>query len=241
MNTSLLRERVLAAAAATPSLTRRRGRRIAGLLALLSATLAAALFVAAGGPDHLRDPSLTDAMPLARGWAIAAGAFACLVLVRGRSTIVRAPQLLAAATWASPVVMLLWVPRFDAGRASLGDAWHAVLLGLAIGATPLASFLAVRRGAEPRHPHVLGAAAGAMFGACAQVLVLLWRPFTGFLFAAIVHAGPIAVLAGIGRIAGGRLLATTGMPSQRRSDASRDLVGNQPFASTWSSWEDIES
>src|SRR5271157_1804088 len=166
MNTLPLRERVLSAAAATPSLTRRRSRRIAGLLALLSATLAAALFVAVGGPEHMRDPSLADAVPMARGWTVAAAAFAGLVLVRGRSTVVRTPQLLAAATWASPVVMVLWVPRFDAGHASLGDACRGALLGLAIAATPLASFLAMRRGAEPRHPQVLGAAAGAMFGAC---------------------------------------------------------------------------
>jgi len=240
MNTVSLRERVLSAAAATPSLTRRRSRLIAALLASLSAALAAALFVAAGGPAHLRDPTLSTVM-IARGWALAAGAFACLVLSRGRSTVVRMPRLLTAATWASPVLMLLWVLRFDTGPPSFPEATRGCLLGLAVAATPLASFLALRRGSEPRHPHVLGAAAGAMFAACGQVVVLLCHPFTGFAYAAGVHVLPLLALTGVGRLAGGRLLATAGARRWGWDDPSRDLVRNQPRAPAWSNWEDFES
>jgi hypothetical protein len=203
-----LRDRVLAAAAATPSLTRRQGRRLARLLIGLSGAIAVALFVAVGGLSHLREAVLVGNGRLAEGWGLAAAAFACLLLDRGRSTIVRSPELFAAATWASPVVMLLWVARFDRGEASFREALECLALTVAIAATPLASFVALRRGAEPRCPRTLGAAAGAMCGACAQTVVLLWHPVTSLAFATVAHALPLAALAALGGIAGDRWLGS---------------------------------
>src|SRR5579871_1114823 len=106
-----LRERVLAAAAATPSLTRRQGRRLALLGVALSGGVAVALrFVLRSYGDPGGDAT-ADGGRLAAGWALAAGALTCLVLGRCRSTLVRSPQLLRAATWAAPVVLLLWLAR----------------------------------------------------------------------------------------------------------------------------------
>jgi hypothetical protein len=237
MNTAVpLRERVLSAAAATPSMTRHEGRRLGALMLVLSVAIAAALFVFAGGFSGARDHALALRGTIVRGWGLAASAFACLVLGRGRSMVVRQPHLLAAATWASPVVILLWVVRFEGGPASFEDAAVGMALGIAMAVTPLASFLVVRRGAEPRFTRVLGGAAGAMCGACAQGLVLLWHPFTSVACATVAHALPLVALAGLGRVAGGPMLATARGP-QRNNDSSHDFRRNLGPVSTWSNWE----
>jgi hypothetical protein len=235
-----LRERVLSAAAASPSMTRPEGRRLGVLLLFLSVAIAATLFVVAGGPSGARDHALALRGAIVRGWAAAACAFACLVLGRGRSTVVRQPQLLVAATWASPVVMLLWVVRFDGDAASFADAATGMALGLAVAVTPLASFLSVRRGAEPRYPGVLGGAAGALCGAWAQVIVLMWHPFRTVVYAVVAHVVPLVALAALGRLAGGRMLAAAGAPATA-NDSSRKYRRNLEPVSTWSSWKDIES
>jgi hypothetical protein len=234
-----LRERVLSAAAATPSMTRKQGRCMAALLVALSAVLAAAFFVIVSRTAD-RGGALATRGAIVRGWGFAAASFACVVLGRGRSTVVRSPHLLTAATWASPVVMLLWVLRFEGNTATLAEALVGLALGFVVAATPLASFLLIRRGAEPRYPRALGGAAGAMCGAVAQVIVLLWHPFTSFGYAAVAHAVPLVALASIGRAAGGRTLASAGVRG-RRDDSSHKLSGNRGPVSTWSSWEDVES
>lgn len=240
MNTAVpLRERVLSAAAATPSMTRRQGRRMAVMLIALSSAVAAALLAVVGGPADVGE-SVSTRGPIVRGWAIAAISLLCLVLGRGRSTVVRAPQLLTAATWASPVVILMWTLRFDGGGASLHEAVKGLGLGIAVAITPLASFLFIRRGAEPRYPGALGGAAGAMCGACAQVIVLLWHPFTGVGYAAVAHAVPLVALAGIGRVTGGWTLASASARA-RHDDTTNKISRNQDPVSTWSSWEDAES
>jgi hypothetical protein len=152
---------------------------------------------------------------------------------------VRSPQLLRAATWATPVVLLLWLARFPARVGPLASDAPCVALSLALAATPLATFLALRRGAEPHCPATLGAAAGAMCGAWAQVLLLLWCPVRGVAHGAVAHALPLALLAALGAAAGRRVLAfaPTRSPIATRSEtrkpeASIDvyLVGRSQIA-----------
>jgi hypothetical protein len=166
---------------------------------------------------------------LAEGWTLAAGALTCLVLARCGSTLVRSPQLLRAATWATPIVLLLWLARFPERAGPPAGAAGCVALALALAVTPLVTFLALKRGAEPDCPATLGAAAGAMCGAWAEVLVLLWCPVGGVAHGALAHALPVAVLAAMGAVAGRRVLAFA--PS-RKPVASIDvyLVGGRPIA-----------
>jgi hypothetical protein len=203
-----LRERVLAAAVATPSLTRPQGRRLAACLAVLSVVLAFAIFEIAGGLAHAQDRPLLASARLADGWGLASAALLWLVLGRHSRTIFRSPPLLRAATWASPVWLLAWIPKFAGAETGLEGAAGCFGLTLALSATPLASFLALRRGAEPECPGTLGAAAGAAFGACAQVLVLLFCPVSDVTHGVVGHALPLAVLAVIGGVAGRSVLGT---------------------------------
>jgi hypothetical protein len=172
---------------------------------------------------------VAEGVRLAEGWTLAAGALTCLVLARCRSTLVRSPQLLRAATWATPVVLLLWLARFPERAGPLVGAAGCVALALALAATPLVTFLALRRGAEPHCPATLGAAAGAMCGAWAEVLLLLWCPVRGAAHGALAHALPVALLAAVGAAAGRRVLAFA--PS-RKPGTSIDvyLVGRSPIA-----------
>ncbi len=201
-----LRERVLAAAADTPSMSRPQGRRLAASLAALSVAVALAIFTLAGGLAHARARPLLDSVRLADGWALASAGLAWLVLGRGSRTLFRSPQLLQAAAWGSPLWLLAWMPRFVSAEGSVGSAAACFGLTLALSAIPLASFLALRSGAEPECPGSLGAGAGAMVGACAQVLVLLWCPVTSLAHALLGHALPMAVLALFGSVAGRRFL-----------------------------------
>ena len=134
-----LRERVLAAAAATPSLNRRQGRRLAAFLTCLSIGIVALLFAAVGGIDHARERPFVSTLRIAEGWGLATLAFSWLVLGRTRLTFARAPHLLRAATWASPVVLVEWMLRFaGAGtETEVHGAGACFGLTLALAARPL--------------------------------------------------------------------------------------------------------
>ncbi len=130
------------------------------------------------------------------------------MLGRGRSTLVRSPQLLTAATWAAPAVLLLWLARFPGGDAPFASSAGCFAITIALATTPLTTFLWLRRGAEPQWPGTLGAAAGAMCGAWAQVLVLLGCPSRTLAHAAVAHALSLVVLALAGGAAGRKVLAS---------------------------------
>jgi hypothetical protein len=119
-------------------------------------------------------------------------------------------------------VLLLWLARFPERAGPVGGVVPCLVLSLALAATPLATFLALRRGAEPHCPATLGAAAGAMCGAWAEVLLLLWCPARGVAHGAVSHALPLGVLAALGAVAGRRVLA--GAPSRSRKPVASIAV-----------------
>jgi len=83
-------------------------------------------------------------------------------------------------------------------------------------ALPMASFLFLRRGIEPRGPWALGAAIGASCGASAGVLVDLWCPLTDTRHVLVGHVLPIVILVIVGTVLGRRVLGV------------RHFSGNQP-------------
>jgi hypothetical protein len=206
-----LKERILAAAAAAPSPTRSQGRLLAAGLVGLSVAIALTLFELAGGIGHARARPLLITVRLADGWALAAS-WLTWMLTRQSAPHVQSRRLLSAASVACPLVLCAWAHYFHGlyEQPLACDDWPCFALTLLIAASPLACSLGTRRGVEPDHPGSLGAATGAMCGAWAGVLALLWCPSTGASHIAIGHALPIALSTGVGMVLGRRTLRVRG-------------------------------
>ncbi len=202
-----LRARILAAAAATPSTTRKQGRWHALLALALSIGAALALFELAGGLAHSRDRPFGQTVRLADGWGLFSAVLTWLVLGRGGSSLARSPPVLLAATAVSPVALYVWMKHFPTWETSSDTEVACLLLTLALATVPLASFLVLRRGLEPSHPATVGASAGAMCGAWAAVLALLWCPETNGLHALVGHVLPLVLLIALGAKIGSSTLA----------------------------------
>ena len=203
-----LRARVLAAAQSTPSRTRPRGRRIAWVASAGAVAFGLLGFVWIGGLDHSVGRPRALTFGLAAGWAAASLVLSWLVLARGGSTLARSPRLLVAAAAVTPALCFGWMSlfagRYDEPFARVG--YRCMAYTLVMAAAPLATFLLLRRGSEPRHPSAPGAAAGAMSGAWAGVLIDLWCPLTNAPHVLVGHVLPLALLVGVGALAGSRLL-----------------------------------
>jgi hypothetical protein len=198
------RDRVLAAVRATPAITRPRARRIAIVCVVVSIALALGVFESIGGIDHAKGRPLGVTIAIAGGWAVISAALTWLVVRRGGSTLARRPPLLLAAAIAAPFAMFAWMHVFAGSYEQPFSriGWRCLGYTLVMAATPLASFLALRRGVEPRRPSALGAAAGAMCAAWAGVLVDLWCPLTNAAHVLVGHIAPLVAAIAVGAVLG---------------------------------------
>jgi hypothetical protein len=174
----------------------------------VSIVVAATVFQLAGGLAHSAGRPFGITLTLGGGWMAASTLLAWLVVSRGGSTLPRRPTLLGAAALLAPVVLFLWMRAFYGSYSEPYERVGYRCLGytLVMAATPLAAFLSLRRGAEPRRPSVLGAAGGAACGAWAGVIVDLWCPLTAPRHALVGHVLPLVLLILVGAVLGGRLL-----------------------------------
>jgi hypothetical protein len=211
-----LRARILAAAAASPSPTRPQGRRTALAMVGASLAVAAALSERAGGLAHGAGRPLPITLAIAAGGAAAAALLTLVVLGRGRSTLPRRPALLAASALVAPVALLGWLIAFHGSYVEPFErvGVRCLAFTLVLAATPLAAFLWLRRGIEPRRPSALGAAAGAACGAWAGVVVDLWCPLSAPAHALVGHALPLALLVLFGAALGRRTLGVRPLASR---------------------------
>jgi hypothetical protein len=208
MNTAIpLKERILASAAATPSLTRHQGRRLTVWLLALSVAVAFALFELLGGLTHSRDRPLALTVRLADGWALLSAVLTSLVRNKV-GVLVAYPRLLVAATLACPVALYAWIGHFHGTYAEppTEQDWPCLALSVLVSAIPLTLFLRLNRGVEPRYPEVFGAAGGATCAAWAAVLVLLWCPCINARHVLMGHVLPIAFMTIVGSVVGSSTL-----------------------------------
>jgi hypothetical protein len=215
-----LKERVLAAAAKTPSPTRPDTRRLRALLLALSMAVGFGVLELAGGIAHARDRPAASTVRLADGWAMAS----CLLtwlLARRSSMVLSFPRLLTAATLACPVALFAWVAQFHGTfpEPPPTSDWACLVFTLACAATPLACFLRLHRGLELERPDLLGAAAGATAGAWAGVLAIVWCPTTSPWHVLLGHVAPIAVLTCAGSWLGASMLGLPSRPAPSRARA----------------------
>ncbi len=215
MNAVSLKQRVLAAAAATPSPTRHQDRRLRVALPALSLLAGVGLLELAGGMAHSVARPRGVTVRLADGWALASALLTWLTLRRKDGMQLAFPRLLSFATLACPAALFAWTARFHGTFPEPPPTpdWACLAFTLAGAATPLGSFLRLHRGIELERPELLGAAAGAAAGAWSSVLALLWCPTASPWHVLLGHVAPIAILTCVGSVLGASML---GLPSRRR-------------------------
>lgn len=205
-----LKERVLAAAATTPSPTRHEGKTRGVWLLALSLVAGVALLELAGGVAHSGARPLAVTVRLADGWALASTLLTWLLL-RRRAMLAALPRSLVVATLACPIVLFAWMAYFEGAFPPLagstpGADWICLLFTLAGAATPLGCFMQLHRGVELQRPDMLGAAGGAAAGAWSGVLAILWCPTTSPWHVLLGHVVPITLLTCIGSLLGASML-----------------------------------
>jgi hypothetical protein len=223
-----LKERVLAAAAATPSPTRHEGKRREVWLLALSLVVGVALLELAGGVVHSGARPLAVTVRLADGWALASSLLTWLLL-RRRAMVVALPRALVVATLACPVALFAWMACFEGAYPPLagsppGADWPCLLFTLAGAATPLCCLLGSKRGVELQRPDILGAAAGTAAGAWSGVLAILWCPTTSPWHVLLGHVAPITLLTCAGSLLGASMLGV-----QARASPLRHAFGERVF------------
>ncbi len=207
-----LKQRVLAAVAAEPSLARPEAarRRLAALVGagLISLTI----FLLAGGIQPKGRPMGLWAATSLGATAIAATVL-LLALRRGRSMLGRSAPLLVGLALATPALLLAWKIALSTTFPGMTEAWperpgfRCLCLALATGMAPATAFFYLWRGTAPAHPRLTGTALGTAAGAFVWVLVDLWCPVAHFHHLLLGHVAPLILLAAIGAAAGGLLSA----------------------------------
>ena len=200
-----LKERILAAALAVPSPSRRVARRDVVLLNAARVVAMAALYwVFAQWLFGWQ--SIPRSQILAGGTLMGALAITAIVLAiavgRGRDMLGRSRRWLMAMTVLAPLALLAWKIGWSAIFGNLDESprlgYRCLLMSMTMGAVPLTLLSMTRKGGEPRHPGLLGAAMGVAVGACGWVLIDLWCPVAGPMHLLRGHVLPIVLLGLLG-------------------------------------------
>ena len=211
MNTDL-RARILAEVAKTPSPTRAEHAKRVGIVAVLGALAAFVLFFAMGGVKIGTRP--LELVAFTAGFA----AISALVLKRlstGRpgSMLGRSSRtLVAACVVAAPILALsvlaaavLWPHAAHENVAGRTD-WACGSMTVVQGLLPMLVLLVPRRGADPVHPAITGAALGMTAGAFAAALAYVRCPHGEPFHCVASHVAPTLILTVIGAALGRTLL-----------------------------------
>jgi len=207
-----LRARVLAEVARTPSPTRPQHKRRIVLLATIGAIATVALFVGMGGMSPGTRPVEMIAFTVGFG-LVAAAVLTRLSSGEPRSMLGRPRTvLLSAVVVTAPILAvvalcatLVWPGTSGEhvdGTVNLACGAISVLQG----ALPLIALLVPRRGTDPVHPAITGAALGMTAGAWTVVMAYLRCPHAAATHCIVAHVVPTLILTAIGAVLGGLLL-----------------------------------
>ena len=206
-----LKRRVLAAAAAEASPTRRqRAIRSAALAA--SALVVPLLMFAAVGGARIGPRPLGLVAATALGTASIAACALFLAAGRGPSMLGRSRRVLLATALLVPAAFLIWKTLGSSAIPHMMDAWpsrsgmRCFVLTALFAAWPAAALVWDRRGSDALHPGALGMTLGVAAGAAAAALVDLWCPVGHVPHVLAGHVAPILLLGGLGALAGARAL-----------------------------------
>jgi hypothetical protein len=207
-----LRARILAEVARTPAPTRREHRKRIALIAGVGALATSSLFFATGGFAQGARP--LELVAFTAGFAL----LAALVLTRlsaGVSgSMLGRPRhiLLLACVAAAPVLAIvalaaatLWPEQAAEAFPSKANLTCAAIT-IMQGALPLIALIVPKRGSDPVHPAITGAALGMTAGAWTAMMAYLRCPHAAAFHCIVAHVLPTLVLTAAGAILGRALL-----------------------------------
>ncbi len=189
---------MLAEASRQPAPTRGQVRLRNAALLISGVLVPLGIFLAtASGPGDVRPHSLVIETTL--GAAAAALTALVIALGRGRSMLGRSGIVLLALALLMPLALLAWKlgvsSQFDGMLAHWPGkpGFRCLRLSCLLIAWPLVALVMIRRGTDPNHPRLTGAAIGAAVGACAWVLVDLWCPVAYLPHLLLGHVLPLVI------------------------------------------------
>ena len=207
-----LRSRVLAAASQEPAPTRAEIRLRNAALLVSGFVVPVAVFLNSGG---LRDSPRPGTLILetATGAGFVALTALIVAMSRGRSMLGRAGAWLLALAVLTPIVLFTWKTVVSSRFPGMTVEWperpglRCLRLSCLMAAWPLVAFVMTRRGTDPTHPRLTGAAIGAAVGAVVWVLVDLWCPVAYVPHLLLGHVLPLILTTLAGTWLGGRVIA----------------------------------
>ncbi len=207
-----LRARVLDQVKKTPSPTRDEHKRRVAAIVLVGAIGTTALFFATSRITPGTRP--IEMIVFSAGFALfSAGVLTRLSMGRPGSMLGRPRMVLATAFVVTAPILALaalvaaacWPePASEGVGMNVHSACAA--LTLAQGFLPLGALLVPKRGSDPVHPVVTGAALGMTAGAWSAMMAYLRCPHAASLHCILAHVGPTLVLTAIGAVLGWALL-----------------------------------
>lgn len=209
---AFLRARILAEVQRTPAPTRDAHRRRVLLSTGVGALVTALLFAALGGVQAGTRPAAL--VVFTAGSALLAAVLLTRVTAGARGSVLGppGPRLVATIAIAAPVLALavlamtrLWPEHIDAAHAVRTDL-ACGSLSLFQGLVPLLVLVLPRRGSDPVHPVITGAALGVTAGAWSVALAYLRCPHTEPLHCLLAHVVPTLALAALGALLGALVL-----------------------------------
>ncbi|MDB5212462.1 MAG: hypothetical protein JWO86_389 [Myxococcaceae bacterium] len=213
-----LRARILAEAARTPSPTRATHKRRVLLLATIGAIATVTLFVVMGGMAPGTRPVEMIAFTVGFG-LIAAAVLTRLSSGEPRSMLGRPRTvLMTAVVVTAPVLAIVALFATLAWPAAAGEHVGSGVdlacgaISVLQGALPLIALLLPRRGTDPVHPAITGAALGMTAGAWTVVMAYLRCPHAAAMHCIVAHVVPTLILTALGAVLGWLLLRVRATP-----------------------------
>jgi hypothetical protein len=208
-----LRIRVLAAASASPVVTRGEGLRRQAMAVAAGFALPLAISFSVGWPGAGGRPAAYVAT-LAAAWLGVGLAATWAGLSRGRSMLGRSAvwrvfvaALTPVALLATALVAALVWPGTRDDAAGATDLRVCVVVAMVCALGPLVAFAMVRRNSDPVAPRLTGAAIGAASGAWGALFIELHCAHTSVGHVALGHVLPVVLLTLLGVLVGDRVVA----------------------------------
>lgn len=207
-----LRARVLAAAKAEPSPTRTEHQRRLLLVVVMAALATATMFFVMGGFHSGARPM--EMIAFTAGSGLAAALVVGRLATPARGSMLARPRsmLVAACVLAAPLLALVALGATLAWPGPAGEAVHARVhvacgaMTFVQGVLPLVALFLTRRGTDPVHPVITGAALGMTAGGWTAMMAYMRCPHAAAAHCVMAHVAPTILLTVVGAVLGAVIL-----------------------------------